>query len=121
LSVVGIQLALESDNIRSPESSRHRNQATRILPAPESGHRQTKFRPEYCRIWTDPAIDPAGSGQTFLPDSGNICQTLIFAFRNFFRTNQTPKNIVEKIIFSENDIVEIILRRKSFYVETNGA
>jgi hypothetical protein len=26
----------------------------------------------------------AGSGQTFLPDSGNICQTLIFAFRNFF-------------------------------------
>jgi len=43
-----------------------------------------------------------------------------FEFRNFFRVNQTQKNIFEKIIFSENDFVKIILRRKSFYVETNG-
>jgi uncharacterized sporulation protein YeaH/YhbH (DUF444 family) len=35
--------------------------------------------------------------------------------------NQTPKNIFEKIIYFEIDFIENILRRKPFYVETNGA
>jgi hypothetical protein len=34
-----------------------------------------------------------------------------FCISKFFRANQTPKNIFEKIIFSENDFVDIILRR----------
>jgi hypothetical protein len=50
----------------------------------------------------NPAI-LAGSGQTCSPESGNgdrtlldsggICQTLIFAFRNFFHASQAPENI----------------------------
>jgi hypothetical protein len=193
LSVIGIQSAPESDNIQSPETCRRRNQATGILPVPESGTgrpnsgrniggfrpsrsdldgsgidpagsgqngrdpaidpagsgqsgrdpagsgrirllirpdlaKTAGIRPGYGRIWTDPAIDSAGSGQngrdpagagriqplirpepedsglnptilagsgqTFLPESGNgdrtspdsgdNYQTLIFTFRNFF-------------------------------------
>jgi hypothetical protein len=48
-----------------------------------------------------------------LPDSGNICQTLIFAFCNFFRASQTPKNIFEKIIFLK------IISSKLFYDENH--
>jgi hypothetical protein len=59
LSVVGIQSAPESDNIRSPESCRRWNQSAENLPVPEYSHRRTKFRLEYCRI---PA-KPAGSGR----------------------------------------------------------
>jgi hypothetical protein len=79
LSVIGIQLAPESDNIQSPETCRRRNQATGILPVQESGgrnsavtgirHRQTKFRPGYRRIPAKQvgsgqnSRDPAGSGR----------------------------------------------------------
>jgi hypothetical protein len=82
-----------------------------------------KIRP---LIWPDPEesgqtyLSESGNGDRTLPDSGSICQTLFFAFRNFFYASQTLKNIFEKIIFSENDFAENILRRKSFYVETNG-
>jgi hypothetical protein len=46
-----------------------------------------------------------------------------FDFSHFviFFTSQMPKNIFEKIIFPKNDFVENVLRRKSFYVETNLA
>jgi len=63
--VVGIQSAPEFENIRSPES----------------GHEMTKFRPEFTgfqpsrpgsgRIWMDPAIDPAGSGQNGQDPAGS--------------------------------------------------
>lgn len=88
------------------------------------------IRPDPEDSGLNPAI-LAGSGQTFspksgngdrtLPDSGDNYQTLIFAFRNFFVRTKHRKIFSKKIIFSENDFVEIILRWKSFYVETNGA
>jgi len=132
LSVVGIQSALDSYNIRSPESWRRCNQATIILPALESGHRQTKFRLEYCQIPAKPAGSgrirkiPAGSGQNGRDLAGyDMIRPLIrsnflagirqrrpdvtgfrrhlpnsdFCISQFFRANQTPKNIFEKIIF----------------------
>jgi hypothetical protein len=59
----------------------------------------------------------AGSGQTFLPesdngdrtllDSGDICQTLIFAFRNFFVPTKHRK------IFSRKSLK--MISSKSFY------
>jgi hypothetical protein len=122
LSIVGIQSAPESDNIRSPEFCRRRNPVAGILPAPESGGRNSAGagfrRPELCRrripspadqipagsgliltdpaiirpdlhgsghwsgriwpkrpgsgrIWTGPAIDPAGSGQNGRDPAGS--------------------------------------------------
>jgi hypothetical protein len=89
----------EFSNCRSSESNRARVRQHLVagtLPA-------TRFRLEYCRIPDKPAgsgqnsrdlaIDLAGSGSfrpefgngdRMLSDSGDICQTLIFAFCNFF-------------------------------------
>jgi len=51
------------------------------------------------------------------PNSGNNC---IFRFRDFFVRTKRRKTFSRKLFFLKNDFIENILRRKPFYVETNG-
>jgi hypothetical protein len=80
-----------------------------------SGRIQSKLS-ESGRIWSKwlgsgrTCSSESGNDNRTLPDSSDSRQTLIFVFRNFFRASQTLKNIFEKIIFSENDFAENILR-----------
>jgi len=89
-----------------------------ILSAPESGHRRTKFRPNLAGSGRFRLL--AGFRSIFLngdrtfSDSGDICQTLIFAFRNFFVRTKHRK------IFSRKSFFLKMISSKSFYVETNG-
>jgi hypothetical protein len=59
--------------------------------------------------------DPVKISRRMLPDSGDICETLIFAFLNFFVRTKHRK------IFSRKSFFLKMISSKSFYVETNGA
>jgi hypothetical protein len=123
LSVVGIQSAPESDNIQSPETCRCRNQAAEILLVPESGTGRPNSGWNIAGFWpsrpdlakTAMIRQESGNGDRTLPDSGDNCQTLIFAFRNFFVRTKHRK------IFSRKSFFLKMISSKSFYVETNGA
>jgi hypothetical protein len=132
----------EFSNCRSSESNRRRRPTTsgrrypagpriwqesgRLLPDLAKTAGYDRIRPligldleDSNRIWLDPAIDPAGSGQTFspesdngdwtLPDSGGICQTLISEFCNFFVRAKHRK------IFSRKSFFLKMISSKLFY------
>jgi hypothetical protein len=77
------------------------------VPAPESGHGMTKFRPKFTGFRPSQSdlaktagIRPeSGDDDRTLPDSGDICQTLIFTFRNFFVRTKHRKIFSRKSFF----------------------
>jgi hypothetical protein len=110
---------------------------------PESDRIRPLIRPNLAKmagIWSDldgSATDPPGSGwiwrslagscQTCSPESGKATGRCpipaIVAFSHFviFFVQTKCRKIFSRIFFKKNNFVENILRRKLFYVETNGA
>jgi hypothetical protein len=76
-----------------------------IGPDPEDSGRIWPKRPGSGQTFSS----ESGNGDWTLPDSGGICQTLIFAFCNFFVRAKHRKIFSRKSFFLKNDFVEIIL------------
>jgi len=100
-------------------------------PAIVAGCRRTRFRQNLAGIRSLIRSDLAKmAGLTesggVLPESGQPCSlesgdSFIFTFRNFFVRIKRRKIFLRKLFVFEINFVENILRRKPFYVKTNGA
>jgi hypothetical protein len=114
---VGIRPALAGSGQNGRDLARYDMIRPLILSDPEASGWNPAILARSCQTFSS----ESGNCYRTLSDSSDICQTLIFAFCNFFVRAKHRKIFSKKIIFSENNFVEIILRRKSFYVKTNGA